>query len=117
MTFLLLFLLLVPRIISSNRSHIVKLPLSRVRGLAGLQVGYGMEGGMWDMGYGMWDGGYVRWDIGYGMWGVGHGLWDVGYGMWDEGYGMQSKVWDIRHRMKDIGYGMWEGDRDAGCRL
>ncbi|NXK25276.1 PARP6 polymerase, partial [Arenaria interpres] len=31
-------------IISSNRSHIVKLPLSRVRGLAGLQVGGGRQG-------------------------------------------------------------------------
>lgn len=79
LTLLLLFLL--PRIISSNRSHIVKLPLSRVRGSAALQVGCGMEGmecGMWDGGYGMQDIGYGRWDEGYGIWKVGCRIWDAG---------------------------------------
>lgn len=40
-------LFLFPRIISSNRSHIVKLPLSRVRGLVQPQVGQSM----WNVGW------------------------------------------------------------------
>lgn len=71
LTFLLFFLLLFSRIISSNRSHIVKLPLSRVRGLGGLQLGCGMA----SVGCGVWGVGWRMWGVGCGIWGVG---WRVG---------------------------------------
>lgn len=51
-----LLLFLFPRIISSNRSHIVKLPLSRVRGLVQLQVGWSV----WNVGWRVRE---VRWSV------------------------------------------------------
>ncbi|NXE80820.1 PARP6 polymerase, partial [Cochlearius cochlearius] len=75
-------------IISSNRSHIVKLPLSRVRGLAGLQVGCGCS--RRDGGCGMRDVGGGIWDMGGGMWDTGGGIWEVGRGIWEVGCGIRE---------------------------